>query len=73
MVIIMDIETGASGSHEMEFGAWQDEVLNAEWTPAPYSDFGQPSAEHREPRLGLQEVQVEDVDRFLRNVYLNQA
>jgi len=67
MVMVMDMSTGKV--IEDEFGAFEDEVLNAEWTPAS-----------PELQLGLQEVQrpaakaqALDADEFLASVYRNQA
>jgi hypothetical protein len=66
MLMVMEMSTGQF--IEDEFGAFEDEVLNAEWTP--------PSAELQ---LGLQEVQHRaaisnevDADAFLVAMYLNQ-
>jgi hypothetical protein len=65
--MVMEMSTGQF--IEDEFGAFEDEVLNAEWTPA--------SAERQ---LGVvQEVQHRaatsnevDTDAFLATMYLNQ-
>ena len=66
MLTVMDMSTGKL--IEDEFGAFEDEVLNAEWTPAS-----------PELQLGLQEVQHRvaagkdvDADAFLAAMYLNQ-
>ena len=66
MLMVMDMSTGEP--IEDEFGAFEDEVLNAEWTPAS-----------PELQLGLQEVQQRaatthevDADEFLAAVYRNQ-
>ena len=66
MLMVMDMSTGKL--IEDEFGAFEDEVLNAEWTPAS-----------PELRLGLQEVQHRaatshevDADAFLAVMYRNQ-
>ncbi len=66
MLMVMEMSTGQF--IEDEFGAFEDEVLNAEWTPA--------SAERQ---LGVQEVQHRaaasnevDADAFLATMYLNQ-
>lgn len=66
MLVVMDMSTGKI--IEDEFGRFEDEVLNAEWTP--------PSPELR---LGLQEVQHRaetprdvDADAFMAAMYLNQ-
>lgn len=66
MLMVMDMSTGKI--LEDEFGAFEEEVLNAEWTP--------PSPELQ---LGLQEVHAAagdpevDADAFLNSVYRNQA
>jgi hypothetical protein len=64
----MVMEMGTGKLIEDEFGAFQDEVLNAEWTPAS-----------PELQLGLQEVQHRastsqevDADAFLALMYRNQ-
>ncbi|MDP2135757.1 MAG: hypothetical protein Q8J99_19310 [Sulfuritalea sp.] len=66
MLMVMDMSTGKL--IEDEFGAFEDEVLNAEWTPAS-----------PELQLGLQEVQHQaatardvDADAFLAAMYRNQ-
>ena len=65
MLMVMDMSTGKL--IEDEFGAFEDQVLNAEWTPAS-----------PELQLGLQEVQPRpashevDADEFLAAVYRNQ-
>jgi hypothetical protein len=66
MLMVMDMSTGKL--IEDEFGAFEDEVLNAEWTPAS-----------PELQVGLQEVQHRaatshdvDADAFLAAMYLNQ-
>ncbi len=66
MLMVMDMSTGKL--IEDEFGAFEDEVLNAEWTPAS-----------PDLRLGLQEIQRRaaaphevDADEFLAAVYRNQ-
>lgn len=71
MVIIMDMDSGEYV--EDEFGAFQEEVLNAQWLPNQYR------AEYGECQLGLQEAvsehrvpATEDAEAFLRNVYLSQ-
>jgi hypothetical protein len=70
MVIVMD--TGRR--FEDEFGAFEEEVLNAQWLPNP---LPQPALQ-----LGMQELRelrsaaaprpVPDVDAFLRTMYLVQ-
>ena len=66
MNVVMDMSTGKLV--EDEFGAFEDEVLNAEWTPAS------PALQ-----LGLQEVQRRvatshdvDADAFLAAMYRHQ-
>jgi hypothetical protein len=66
MLMMMEMSTGKI--FEDEFGAFEDEVLNAEWTPAS-----------PELQLGLQEVQhrattekTVDVEAFLAAMYRNQ-
>ena len=65
-IMVMDMSTGKL--IEDEFGAFEDEVLNAEWTPAS-----------PELQLGLQMVQQRaatvkhvDADAFMTAMYLNQ-
>jgi hypothetical protein len=66
MLMVMEMNTGKF--IEDEFGAFEDEVLNAEWTPAS-----------PELQLGLQEVQHRaatshdvDADAFLAAMYRSQ-
>lgn len=68
MVILMGMESGRFVANE--FGAFEEEVLNAQWLPQP-----------PELQLGLQEAmsskatrpaRVVDAEAFFRNVYLNQ-
>lgn len=66
MLMVMDMSTGKL--IEDEFGAFEDQVLNAEWTPAS-----------PELQLGLQEVQQRastarpvDAEAFLAAMYRNQ-
>ena len=66
MLMVMEMSTGKL--IEDEFGAFEDEVLNAEWTPAS-----------PELQLGLQEVQQRaatsqevDADAFLAAMYRSQ-
>jgi hypothetical protein len=65
-MMVMDMTTGKI--IEDEFGKFEDEVLNAEWTPSS-----------PELQLGLQEVQHRaapardvDADAFMAAMYLNQ-
>ncbi|OHC60794.1 MAG: hypothetical protein A2040_09350 [Rhodocyclales bacterium GWA2_65_19] len=66
MLMVMEMNTGRFV--EDEFGAFEDEVLGAEWTPAS-----------PELQLGLQEVRHRvvashdvDADAFLSAMYRNQ-
>lgn len=68
MVIVMNMETGKYIAGE--FGAFEDEVMNAQWLPQPLA-----------PQLGMQQAMPEqearhaplvDVEAFLRTVYLSQ-
>ena len=66
MNIIMDMDSGKYIGDE--FGAFEEEVLNAQWLP-----------QQPELQLGLQEAvpavhpaRVVDAEVFLRNVYLIQ-
>ena len=68
MVIIMNTETGRH--IEDEFGAFEEEVLNAQWLPQPL-----------QPQAALQKVASSgtsrtvaglDAEAFLRNMYLVQ-
>ena len=68
MVIVMEMATGKYIAGE--FGAFEEEVLNAQWLPQPAT-----------PQLGLQQAAPEpaalhneplDVEAFLRTVYLSQ-
>ncbi len=66
MLMVMDMSTGKI--LEDEFGAFEEEVLNAEWMP--------PSPELQ---LGLQEAHEGapagdvDADAFLTSIYRNQG
>jgi len=67
MLMVMDMSTGKI--IEDEFGAFEDEVLNAEWTPPAKPEL----------QLGLQEVQRRaahhpdvDAETFLDTMYRNQ-
>jgi hypothetical protein len=69
MRMVMDMSTGKI--LEDEFGAFETEVLNAEWTP-PSPDI------QAALQLGLQEAHPDrvasnvDADGFLNSVYRNQ-
>jgi len=67
MLMVMDMSTGKI--IEDEFGAFEDEVLNAEWMPPAKPEL----------QLGLQEVQRRaarhpdvDAETFLDTMYRNQ-
>ena len=66
MVIIMNTETGRH--IEDEFGAFEEEVLNAQWLPQPL----QPHAALQKAPSGGPSRTVLDTDAFLRNMYLVQ-
>ncbi len=66
--MLMEMEMSTGKFIEDEFGAFEDEVLNAEWTPAS-----------PELQLGLQQVQHRakttkevDAEAFLAAMYRNQ-
>ena len=65
MVIVMNTDTGRH--IEDEFGAFEEEVLNAEWQPALQPDL-QVSVRGSEPRA----MPAMDADSFLRSIYLSQ-
>ncbi|MBI5898501.1 MAG: hypothetical protein HZB40_04690 [Rhodocyclales bacterium] len=66
MLMVMDMSTGKIV--EDEFGKFEDEVLNAEWTPAsPALQLGLQEVQHRAP--SAREV---DADAFMAAMYLNQ-
>lgn len=67
MVIVMDMNTGRR--IEDEFGAFEAEVLNAEWLPQPVLALGLSQAVPAAAPLPAASL---DVDAFLRNVYLSQ-
>jgi hypothetical protein len=66
MVIVMDM---SSGERLDEFGAYQDEVLCANWLPQPELGLGLQSAVPT--RRAVQEPPA-DLEAFLRRVYLSQ-
>ena len=66
MVIIMNSETGRH--IEDEFGAFEEEVLNAQWLPRPVEAGLQKAASGSMSRT----VTGLDADAFLRNIYANQ-
>ncbi|MBI3524964.1 MAG: hypothetical protein HY066_10700 [Betaproteobacteria bacterium] len=67
MVIVMSMDTGRR--IEDEFGAFEEQVLNAEWQPAPQTGLQtalQTPVRHPERHA------MPDADAFLRSVYLCQ-
>lgn len=68
MVIIMNGETGRH--IEDEFGAFEEEVLNAQWLPQPLQL--QPSLQKVASGSMSRTVTGLDADAFLRNIYANQ-
>jgi hypothetical protein len=68
MVIIMNTETGRH--IEDEFGAFEEEVLNAQWLPQPLPL--QPGLQKASSGAVSRTVSGLDADTFLRNVYLSQ-
>jgi len=70
MVIVMDMEKGKR--IEDEFGAFREEVLNAQWLPQPALQLGlQPAQQVHEPAAARTHPAL-DADAFLRSVYLSQ-
>ena len=68
MLMVMNMSTGKL--IEDEFGAFEDEVLGAEWTPAsPELQLGLQEVQHR---AAAQEVDAEAADAFLAAMYRNQ-
>jgi len=66
MLVVMDMSTGKIV--EDEFGKFEDEVLNAEWTPAsPELQLGLQEVQHR--RASSSDV---DADAFMAAMYRNQ-
>lgn len=70
MVIIMDMEVGRH--IEDEFGAFEEEVLNAQWLPQPLQNMLQPGLQKAEPDVRSRATAGMDADAFLRNMYLSQ-
>lgn len=68
MVIVMEMDTGRY--IEGEFGAFEEEVLNAQWLPQPLA--AQVGLQHVESCHGSSTAKSVDTDAFLRTVYLNQ-
>lgn len=65
MVIMMATDMGKR--IEDEFGAFEEEVLNAQWLPQPALQLGTP-----DPRPAAAPRPVLDIDAFLRTIYLAQ-
>ncbi len=65
MVIVMNTDTGRH--IEDEFGAFEEEVLNAEWQPTLQLDLQVPA-----PSMAPRTMPASDADAFLRSVYLSQ-
>jgi hypothetical protein len=68
-MIIMDMNSGKI--IEDEFGAFEDEVLNAEWQSQPWPEL-QVGLQEAAPSSGKHTQAVKDAEAFLRNVYLSQ-
>lgn len=68
MAIIMDMDSGRYIAGE--FGAFEDEVLNAQWLPQPVAP--QLAMAQREAGRGSSVAMALDADAFLRSVYLSQ-
>ena len=68
MVVIMNVETGRH--IEDEFGAFEEEVLNAQWLPQPLQL--QPGLHKATSGKDSHTVSGMDADAFLRNMYVNQ-
>jgi hypothetical protein len=70
MVIVMDMSTGKIEKPEeedkaaVEFGPFEDEVLNAGWLPQPEARL--------EVHVREDKPAVADAEAFLRALYLNQ-
>jgi len=68
MVIIMN---SATGRHiEDEFGAFEEEVLNAQWLPQPLQL--EPGLQKAASGSISRTATGLDADAFLRNIYANQ-
>jgi hypothetical protein len=66
-MIIMDTDTGRY--FENEFGAFEEEVLNAEWQPQPQLQLGLQES----VSSGKAQAQPpEDLEAYLRTIYLSQ-
>lgn len=68
-MIIMDMNSGKI--IEDEFGAFEDEVLNAKWQSQPWPEL-RAGLQEAAPSSGKQAQAVKDAEAFLRNVYLSQ-
>jgi hypothetical protein len=69
MLMVMDMSSGKL--IEDEFGAFEDDVLGAEWTPAsPELQLGLQEVQHR--AATQREVDAEAADAFLAAMYRNQ-
>lgn len=71
MVIVMGME---SGKHiEDEFGAFEEEVLNAQWLPQPAQlQLGVQKATSSTVSRSSRSAGGMDAEAFLRNMYLSQ-
>lgn len=70
MLTVMDMSTGKiirEEGLEPGFGAFEDEVLNAEYLPSPELQLGLQPVVHRDEPLSEDDAEV-----FLSNVYRNQ-
>ncbi|HUW38519.1 MAG TPA: hypothetical protein VMV91_14440 [Rhodocyclaceae bacterium] len=67
MVIVMDTVRGMR--IEDEFGAFEEEVLNAQWLPQPAL---QPGPQLVHPAAAARVAPAFDAEAFLRTVYLSQ-
>ena len=69
MLVVMDMSTGKIEKEAVpEFGAFEDEVLNAEWLQ-PALQLGLQPVVHRDRAPAETEAEAE---RFLKNVYRSQ-
>jgi hypothetical protein len=71
MIIVMDMSSGKRQEDE-EFGAYSDEVLCSNWTPQPQLALGLQEANPDMPRQPARREPPEDLDEFLRILYLSQ-
>ncbi len=70
MVIVMNTDSGSR--IEDEFGAFQEEVLNAQWLPQPMLGLQQVPAHPAHLDAESSTAPAFDADAFLRTVYLSQ-